>query len=194
MSRIGAAAAGGEAVERVEDAAVERHQADQQQIGKGDAGELDRERKAARVLAEAGRQQIDHPGRESKRRREQHDLHRQQQREDAIGEQPRRIRAARAADPRIGRHEGGVERALGEDRAEMVRQPQRHKERVGHRPGAQHGRQHDVAQEAGHARQQRNSTNCQDAIDHAYWPSLLTAEFDSRAGGDSLAIAGGFLE
>ena len=51
LSRIGAAAARREAVERIEDAAVERHQRDQQQIGKRDAGELDREREAAGIVA-----------------------------------------------------------------------------------------------------------------------------------------------
>ena len=37
---------GGETLQRIEDAAVERDQRDQQQIGKGDARELDREREA----------------------------------------------------------------------------------------------------------------------------------------------------
>ena len=59
---------GGETIERVEDAAVERDEADQQQIGKRDAGEIDREREAARVLAKSRRQQIDHPGREQQAR------------------------------------------------------------------------------------------------------------------------------
>ena len=35
-----------EALQRIEDAAIERHQRDQQQIGKGDAREIDREREA----------------------------------------------------------------------------------------------------------------------------------------------------
>ena len=48
LSRIGARGRRREAAERVEDAAVERDQADQQQIGKRDAGELDRQREAAR--------------------------------------------------------------------------------------------------------------------------------------------------
>ena len=57
----------GETVQRVEHAAIERHQRDQQQIGKGDAREIDRERETARIAREARRQQRDHAGREQKR-------------------------------------------------------------------------------------------------------------------------------
>ena len=68
-----------------------------------------------------------------KRHAEQHDLARQQQRENPVAEHPHRVGAAGDADARIGRNERGVERAFGEDRAEMVRQPQRHEKRVGKR-------------------------------------------------------------
>ena len=104
----------------------------------------------------------------SQSHRQQHDLARQQQREDAVGEQAGALGAALLADARIGRHEGGVERALGEDGAEMVGQPQRDEEGVGHRPGAEHRGQHDVADEAGDARQQRKAADRQDAIDHRW--------------------------
>ena len=106
-------------------------------------------------------------GVKSERDREQHDLAREQQREDAVGEQLGRIGAALLADARIGRHEGGVERALGEDRAEMIGQPQRDEEGVGDRAGAEHRRQHDVAREAGEAREQREAADGEDASDHA---------------------------
>ncbi len=158
---------GGETLQRIEDAAVERHQRDQQQIRKGDARELDREREASRILAEARRQHVDHRRREHQRDRQQHDLARQQQREDAVGEQRGALRAALLADAGIGRHEGGIEGALGEDGAEMVGQPQRHEKGVGHRAGAQHRRQNDVADEAGDAREQRKSADREDAFDHA---------------------------
>ena len=157
---------GGEAAERVEDAAVERHQRDQQQIGKRDARELDRERKLAGIVGEARRQQRDHRRREGQRDRQQHDLACEQEREHAVGEQPRRIGAALLADARIGRHEGGVERALGKDRAEMIGQAQRHEEGVRDRARAQDGRQHDVARKAGDARQQREAADREDAPDH----------------------------
>ena len=127
---------GGEALQRIEDAAIERHQRDQQQIGKCDAGEIDRERVAAGIVRKARRQHIDHRRREHQRDRQQHDLARQQQREDAVGEQPGALRAALLADAGIGRHEGGVEGALGENRAEMIGQPQRDKKGVGHGAGA----------------------------------------------------------
>src|ERR1022692_2297119 len=54
LSRIGAAA-----LQRIEDAAVERDQRDQQQIGKSDAREIDRDREALRIAREARRQHID---------------------------------------------------------------------------------------------------------------------------------------
>ena len=47
----------------------------------------------------------------------------EQQRENAIGEQLRRLGAAFAANARIGRNEGGVKRAFREDRAKMIGQP-----------------------------------------------------------------------
>ena len=155
LSRIGAAAAAAKRSERIEDAAVERHQRHQQQIGKRDARELDREREAPRVVAEAGREQIDH-----RRREDQRDASSTiWLASSSVKMRSANSRAASAppccADARIGRHEGGVERALGEDRAEMVGQPERHEERVGDRPGAEHRRQHDVAQKAGDAREQR---------------------------------------
>ncbi len=71
---MGAAAASREAVEGIEDDAVERHKADQQKIGKGDPGEIDRQREPARVFADSRREQIDHQGREQQGRAEQYDL------------------------------------------------------------------------------------------------------------------------
>ena len=158
---------GGKAVERVEDAAVERDQGHRQQVGKGDAGERDREREEAGVALETGREQADHRRRERDREREQHHLGRDQQGEDAVGEQARRIRPALGADARIGRHEGGAERALGEDGAEVIGQAERHQEGIGHRPGAEHRGHHHVAQEPGEPRHQGVAADGEDAIDHA---------------------------
>ena len=50
----------GEAVHHVEHAAIERHQRDQQQIGKGDPRQLDRELAALGILGKARRQDGDH--------------------------------------------------------------------------------------------------------------------------------------
>jgi hypothetical protein len=156
----------GEALQRVENAAIERDEAHQQQIGKGDAGELDGNGEAVRVFPVAGGQQRDHRGREQQREREQRGLHGDQHGEDAIGEQARGVGAALVADARIGGNERRVERPFREDGAEMVRQPQRDEERIGDRAGAENRRQHDVAHEAGHARQQRETTDGQNAIEH----------------------------
>ena len=136
----------GEAAERVEDAAVERHQRDQQQIGKRDARELDRERKAAGVVGEARRQQSITPGVNSSATASSttwlaNSSVKMRSANSAAGST-----AVLLANARIGRHEGGVERAFGEDRAEMIGQPQRDEERVRDRARAEHRRQHDVAQ------------------------------------------------
>ena len=85
--------------------------------------------------------------------------------------------SALAADVRIGRHEGGVEGALGEDRAEMIGQPKRDEERVRDRPGAQDRRQHDVARKAGEAREQREAADGEDASEHA---PLLAHTFGAK--------------
>ena len=157
-----------EATQRVENAAVERHQGHQQQIRKGDSSELDREREAHRVLVEPRRQHADHVGRKGEREGKECELAREQEREDAVGEEPRVLRPALLANPGIGRHEGGVERAFGEDGAKVIRQPEGDEERVGDRAGSQHRRHQHVAEEAGQAREQRESAHRQDAVDHAY--------------------------
>ena len=153
-------------MQRVENAAPERHQRDQQQIGKGDARQRDRERELLRLARKARRQQFDDLRREQQRQRQQHDLRREQQREDAVAEQRRRLGSALGADARIGRNEGGIERAFGKDGAEMVRQPKGDEERVGDRPGAEDRREHDVAQKAGEAREQRKAADGENALDH----------------------------
>ena len=72
-----------------------------------------------------------------------------------------------AVDMRIGRHEGGVERALGKDRAKMIGQAQRHEEGVGHGTGAEDRREHDVAREPGQPRKQGIAADREDASEHA---------------------------
>ena len=84
------------------------------------------------VLGKARRQDAHGLRHEEPGDHEQDQLEAEQQREDAVGEQLRRGLALFAMDMRIGRHERGVERAFGEDGAEMIGQPQRHEERVRH--------------------------------------------------------------
>ena len=111
---------GGETLQRVENPAVERHQRHQQQIGKRDAGELDRQRKAAGVVREARRQDGNHRRREQQRHCKQHNLACKQDREDAVGKDTCAHRAAVFPYVRIGGDECGVECAFGENGAEMV--------------------------------------------------------------------------
>ncbi len=70
------------------------------------------------------------------------------------------------ADAGIGRHEGGVEGAFGEDGAEMIGQAEGDEKGVGRRPGAEDRGQHDVADKAGDPRQQRQPADREDAINH----------------------------
>ena len=67
----------------------------------------------------------------------------------------------------VGRHEGGVEGALGKDRAEMIGQAERHEESVGDRPRAEDRRQHDIAGKTRQAREKRIAADGEDAPEHA---------------------------
>ena len=80
---------------------------------------------------------IEHLRHEQPGDRQQDQLRQEQQREDAIGEQSRRSFAALAVNMRVGRNEGGIEGALGEDGAKAVGQAQRHEERISDRAGAE---------------------------------------------------------
>ena len=156
MSRIGAAAAAAKRCKRIEDAAIERHQRDQQQIGKGDAGEIDREREAAAGrCAKPGASRSITAGVNSKATASSTIWLASSSVKMRSANSAAAFGPALLADAGIGRHEGGVEGAFGEDGAEMIGQPQRDEEGIGHRPGAEHRGQHDVADKAGDPRQQR---------------------------------------
>ena len=167
----------GEALHHIEDAAVQRHQGDQQQVWKGDPRQLDRQRALLRIVGETRRQNAHHLRHERQRDGEQHQLRQKQQREDAVGEQLRRGLTLLAVDMRIGRHEGSVERALGEDRPEVIWQSQRDEERIRHRTGAEDRRQHDVAGKSGQTRQQGEAADGEDALEHeALLQEVATAQ------------------
>ena len=168
-------------MQRVEDAAPQRHQRDQQQIRKRDPRQRHRQRELMRLARKAGRQQLDHLRREQQRQRQQHDLRRKQQREDAVAELVGRLLPVLGANPRIGRNEGGIERAFGEDGAEMVRQPEGDEERIGRRPGAKDGGEHDVAHEAGQPRQKRVAADGENLLDH--WRLVTTIRSAPRKRG-----------
>ena len=161
----GRAGGGGKAVIGVEDAGEQRLDRHQREIRKGDAGERHGKLEALRV--ETRREHAHHPRREDHGDGEQHEVDGDQRRADLIGEQlgggePRLLQRAR-----IGRHEGRGECPLGEDGAEMVGQPEGDEEGVGHRARAEHRRHDHVADEAGQARDQRQSADRGDAPDHA---------------------------
>src|SRR5579863_212380 len=70
-------------------------------------------------------------------------------------------------DMRVGRHERRIERALGEDRAEVIGQAQRHEEGIRRRSGAHDRRKHDVARKSADARQKRIAADGEDTTEHA---------------------------
>ncbi len=157
---------------RIEDAAPQRDQRDEKKIRKRDPRQRHGQRELLRVAREAGRQHVDHLWRKHERKRQQRRLRCNQQREDAIAEQVRRLRPALRADARISRNEGGVERAFGKNRAKMVGQTECDEERIGDRPGAKDRRQHNVAQEAGRARGQRIAADRENPLDHGVFVSI----------------------
>ena len=169
----------------IEHAAIQRHQRDQQQIGKGDARQFDREPALLGLIGKAGRQDAHRLRHEQPGHHQQNHLRQKQQREDAIGEQPRRDLAALAVDMGIGRHERGVERALGKDRPEMIGQPERHEKRIRDRAGAENRGEHDVAGEAGQPRKKRIAADGEDTSEHApllaYAAALQNGEIRKKA-------------
>ncbi len=66
----------------------------------------------------------------AKGRKQQNDLRDHLPGIHPVGEPPRRIMALALAHRRIARKEGEIERALGEDRAEIVGQAERDKKRI----------------------------------------------------------------
>ena len=78
----------------------------------------------------------------------------------------RRCLAALAMDMRISRHERRVEGALGENRPEVIGQPQSHEERVRHRTGAENRGEHDVARKSGQPRKKRKAADGEDTSEH----------------------------
>ena len=128
---------------------------------------LDRQPPLLGVVGEARREKAHGLRHEQPGQRQQHELRDKQQREDTIGEQAGRGLAPFAVDMRIGRHERRVEGALGEDRAKMVGQAQRHEERVRHGTCAEDGREHDVARKSGQPRKERIAADGEDTTEHA---------------------------
>jgi hypothetical protein len=166
IEQDGRCCGGREFVDRVEIGREQRHQRDEEQIGKGDPRQRNRELETLRVVGEAGREHAHDLGHEGQGQGQQRDLNDQVQAEDAVGEERRGGLARLLPDARVGRDIGLIEGALAEDGPEMVGQAQRHRKRIHHRPGAKHGCKHDVAHEARHAREQRETTDGEDFSEH----------------------------
>ena len=137
-----------EARQRVENAAVKRHQGHEQKIGECDPRELDSERKTAGIFGEARGKKRNHRRCEDQCKQNQKADAAEKDGKYAIGEELCRTGPALFADACIGGDESCVECAFGEDRAEMIRKPQRDKEGIRDRPRSEHGRQHHVAEKA----------------------------------------------
>ena len=105
---------------------------------------------------------------------EQHEVDDDQRRGDLVGEQLGGGKPGLLERTRIGRHEGRSKRALGEDGAEMVGQPEGDEEGVGHGARAEHRRHDHVADEAGEARDERQSADRGDAPDHAGFRAVIS--------------------
>src|SRR5262249_28964971 len=99
---------GGKGLQRVVGADMERDQQDRQQVGKGNSGEFDGQREAVGVARESWREHSDHGRCEYQGYREQHDLARKQQREDAISKLPSADATALLANSCVRRYKGRV--------------------------------------------------------------------------------------
>ena len=157
----------GKTLHDVQDAAIEGDQRDQQEIGKGDARQFDRLPPLFGVVGEARRKNAHGLRREQPGKGKEHELRDKQQREDAVGEQLGGGFAALAVDMGIGRNKCGVEGPFGKDGAKMIRQAQRHEERIRHRTCAEDRREHDVAGKSGQPRKERVAADGEDTTEHA---------------------------
>ena len=140
-----------------------------------------------------GRQQAHDPGHRGEGECQEGHLHAEHQREHGVDEALRAARLAGLFQPRVGRHEGDVEGALAEDRAEVVRQPEGHDEGVRDRSGAHHGGHHHVPAEARGARDEGPAADREDAADQGASPppSAAGAARRSSRRGPSPPIAAG---
>ena len=144
----------GETPMRVEHAAGERRQRHEQHVRQREPQHVDGESEPAVVAGEARREDEDDEGcREHAERsdREQADAQRARDVADELASLGMALVRAVLGDDR---HERLRERTFGEEAAHEVRDLEGHSEGVHDRPGAEPGRERDVAREARDARQQ----------------------------------------
>src|SRR6516164_7375488 len=118
---------------------MQRRQSDEEEVGEGYARHPYGEREFLRIRLEAGRDQAHELRREGEGENEKNDLRSKQKGEDLAGEMPGLVIAFGFQHARIGRHISGIEGALAENRAELVRQSESDKKSVGNRAGAEQG-------------------------------------------------------
>ena len=177
----------GEPSMHVQHAAGERHQRDEQDVGKDDADQVGRELDLPRRPLEAGGEQVDEPGRGEDAEHGHDQQGDGKQRPDAPDEVARRLGAALALVFGEDRHERLRERAFGEHAAQDVRQPECGLERVHLDARAeQHGLQ-ALAHEAGDSRQQRHAADRRQRLQQVHERKRLpvTPRESGRASVDS---------
>ncbi len=120
-----------------------------------------------RIVSETWRQDGHGLRHEQQRQCQQNQLRHEQDGENPVTEQPGGRRPIAAIDMGIGRYEGRVKRAFGEDCPEMVRKPERYEKRVRDGARAKDGGQHDVARKSGDAREKGITADGENAPEHA---------------------------
>src|SRR6185437_1701606 len=138
----------GEALDRIQNAALQRRQRDEEQIGKGDPRQPDGEREFLRMRAKPRRQYVEQPGGREFARQDEEEQRRKQDRHRILGEALGVGLAVLRDHPGKERNERGGERTLGKEAAEEIGEALRDEERVGHRPRAEEGGGQDIPDKA----------------------------------------------
>ena len=144
---------------RVHRARQQRDQRHAEQIGERDPRHQKRVLIGRRSWLKSGRQQAQKLAGEKQSQRQQNDLRAQQERENLRRELFGLLRARAFQRPRIGWHIGSVKRALAENSAEMIGQPEGNSESVRQRARTQSRAHHHVARKACCAREQSESAD-----------------------------------
>ncbi len=154
LSSIGANGRHPELVVGVEYGRRDRDQRDEEDIRRGDAQQLHGEVELRRILEEAGRADIHDDRRGDDADQRDHEQDDRQHRGDVVDQQLGLFMPAAVPVFAEDRHERLRERALGEQAAQQVGQPERDEERIGRHARAEHARDQHVAHEGEDARNQ----------------------------------------
>jgi hypothetical protein len=158
----------GEAVHRVEQAALEGGQRDEHQVGEGDARQLHRQAEMRGIGAETWGYDMQDGGREDLAQDQEDDEGGEQAGEGVLREAHRVFAAFLRDHAGEQRHEGGAEGAFGEQRAEQVRQAEGDEEGVAGGAGAERRRGEDFPNEAQHAADHGVAADGRDAAEQGH--------------------------